>query len=97
MYTPTLPARLTSQGCFLFLFLRDCFGFSWEYKPPQSLDIPIKWATTLLKDVKNPTGFHGSKAVGEPPLLMATSVFMAIKEAVKASRKDAYQEGWVQL
>jgi xanthine dehydrogenase/oxidase len=46
---------------------------SWEYKPPQSLDIPIKWATTLLKDVKNPTGFHGSKAVGEPPLLMATS------------------------
>ena len=33
---------------------------TWEYKPPQSLDIPIKWATTLLKDVKNPTGFHGT-------------------------------------
>ena len=70
---------------------------TWEYKPPQSLDIPIKWATTLLKDVKNPTGFHGSKAVGEPPLLMATSVFMAIKEAVRASRADAHQTGWVQL
>lgn len=70
---------------------------TWEYKPPQSLDIPIKWSTTLLKDVKNPTGFHGSKAVGEPPLLMATSVFMAIKQAIKASRADAHQTGWVQL
>jgi len=70
---------------------------TWEYKPPQSLDIPIKWATTLLKEVKNPTGFHGSKAVGEPPLLMATSVFMAIKQAIYASRADAYMTGWVQL
>jgi xanthine dehydrogenase molybdopterin-binding subunit B len=30
--------------------------------------------TTLLKNVSNPAGFHGSKAVGEPPLLLATSV-----------------------
>ena len=70
---------------------------TWEYKPPQMLDIPIKWGTTLLKNVKNPTGFHGSKAVGEPPLLMATSVFMALKTAIYASRADAKQLGWVKL
>ena len=70
---------------------------TWEYKPPQMLDIPIKWGTTLLKNVKNPTGFHGSKAVGEPPLLMATSVFMALKAAIYASRADAKQLGWVKL
>ena len=30
---------------------------TWEYKPPQSLDIPIEWNTTLLKDVVNTAGF----------------------------------------
>jgi xanthine dehydrogenase molybdopterin-binding subunit B len=39
----------------------------------------------------------GSKAVGEPPLLMATSVFMAIKQAIKASRENLEKTGWVQL
>eukprot|EP01046_Picozoa_sp_COSAG06_P032695 COSAG06_NODE_3287_length_5552_cov_3.235283_2_plen_51_part_00 len=28
---------------------------------------------------------------------MATSVFMAIKQAIKASRADAHKTGWVQL
>eukprot|EP01051_Picozoa_sp_SAG22_P018762 SAG22_NODE_3257_length_1825_cov_1.590962_1_plen_159_part_00 len=29
---------------------------TWEYKPPQSLDIPIVWNTTLLPHAPNPTG-----------------------------------------
>ena len=60
---------------------------TWEYKPPQAMDIPIKvppdvhrplsvyhsgavlttvipikWSTSFLANVVNPTGFHGSKA-----------------------------------
>jgi xanthine dehydrogenase/oxidase len=70
---------------------------TWEYKPPQSMDIPEVWSTTLLKNVKNPTGLHGSKAVGEPPLIMSAAVFCALKQCVVASRKDAGQDGWFQL
>ena len=40
---------------------------TWEYKPPQSLDIPVVWNTTLLPHAPNPSGFLGSKVVGEPP------------------------------
>ena len=70
---------------------------TWEYKPPQSLDIPADWTTTLLQGVANPTGLHGSKAVGEPPLLMSVALFMALKVAIAASRKDAGRHGWFQL
>ena len=36
---------------------------TWEYKPPQSLDIPIEWNTVLLPHAHNPSGFLGSKVV----------------------------------
>eukprot|EP01043_Picozoa_sp_COSAG02_P012225 COSAG02_NODE_469_length_21727_cov_64.506334_11_plen_552_part_00 len=70
---------------------------TWEYKPPQCMDIPISWSTSFLANVNNPTGFHGSKAIGEPPILMAAAVFFALKQAIYASRADAKMEGWVQL
>lgn len=70
---------------------------TWEYKPPQCMDIPITWSTSFLADVENPTGFHGSKAIGEPPILMSASVFFALKQAIYASRADAKIQGWVQL
>ena len=59
---------------------------TWEYKPPQSLDIPIVWNTTLLPHAPNPTGFLGSKVVGEPPLICSTAVLYAVKDAVAAAR-----------
>ena len=37
----------------------------------------------------NPRAVYSSKAVGEPPLLLANSVFFAIKDAVKAARASA--------
>ena len=70
---------------------------TWEYKPPQCMDIPISWSTSFLANVENPTGFHGSKAIGEPPILMSAAVFFALKQAIYASRADAKMEGWVQL
>jgi len=61
---------------------------TWEYKPPCSTDIPIEWNVTLQANVPAPHGFLGSKATGEPPLLLANSVFFAVKRAIMASRKD---------
>jgi len=52
---------------------------TWEYKPPSVKDIPIDFRVALLKNTKNPAGVLSSKAVGEPPLLLSTSVFLAVK------------------
>jgi xanthine dehydrogenase large subunit len=56
------------------------------YKLPGSRDIPKAFNVKLLEDADNEekTIFR-SKAVGEPPLLLAISHFLALKEAIKAS------------
>lgn len=35
----------------------------------------------------NPFAVHSSKAVGEPPFFLGTSVFYAIKDAVRSARR----------
>ncbi|KAJ5078201.1 aldehyde oxidase [Anaeramoeba ignava] len=60
------------------------------YKIPSYEDIPHKFNISLLKDAPNPFGIHSSKAVGESGLQSANSVFFAIRDAIKAQRK---QEG----
>ena len=37
---------------------------------------------------ENPNDLFSSKEVGEPPMVLANSVFFAIKSAVRASRKE---------
>ena len=56
------------------------------YKLPGSRDIPKVFNVKLLENADNEekTIFR-SKAVGEPPLLLAISHFLALKEAIKAS------------
>ena len=56
------------------------------YKLPGSRDIPKIFNVKLLENADNEekTIFR-SKAVGEPPLLLAISHFLALKEAIKAS------------
>jgi len=39
---------------------------------------------TLLDDAAQPGTIHGSKAVGEPPLMLAISVREAIRDAIAA-------------
>jgi len=53
------------------------------YKIPAISDIPEQFNVSLLKDSPNEaaTVFH-SKAVGEPPLMLAISVFAAIRDAI---------------
>ena len=49
-------------------------------------DIPLQLNVSLLRGSPNPRAVYSSKAVGEPPLFSAASVFFAIKEAVRAAR-----------
>ncbi len=53
------------------------------YKIPAASDLPAEFNVALLASGRNeePT-IHRSKAVGEPPLMLAISVFHAIKDAV---------------
>ncbi|KAF8454566.1 Molybdopterin-binding domain of aldehyde dehydrogenase-domain-containing protein [Terfezia claveryi] len=60
------------------------------YKIPGFRDIPQIFNVSMLKDVewKNLRSIQKSKGVGEPPLFMASSVFFAIRDALKSARRD---------
>ncbi|XP_071527934.1 xanthine dehydrogenase/oxidase [Panulirus ornatus] len=58
------------------------------YKIPGFQDIPKEFNVSLLRGAPNPRAVFSSKAVGEPPLFLSSSVFYAIKEAVAAARTD---------
>ena len=53
------------------------------YKIPGSRDVPPRFKVHILEDAPNraPTIFR-SKAVGEPPLMLAIAVWLAIRDAV---------------
>ncbi|XP_067682373.1 xanthine dehydrogenase/oxidase-like [Haliotis asinina] len=59
------------------------------YKIPGFKNIPVKLNVTLLKDSANKRAVYSSKGVGEPPLFLASSVFFAVKDAIKSAREDA--------
>ncbi|KAH9898759.1 xanthine dehydrogenase [Xylariomycetidae sp. FL2044] len=60
------------------------------YKIPGFRDIPQVFNVGLLKGVewKNLRTIQRSRGVGEPPLFMGSSVFFAIRDALKAARAD---------
>lgn len=70
------PGRLHTQG-------------PGTYKIPSASDIPLDFRVSLLKGAPNPRAVFSSKAVGEPPFLLAMSTFFAAKAAVGAARADA--------
>ena len=51
---------------------------------PAFSDAPRDFRVTLLPDAGQSNTIHGSKAVGEPPLMLAISAREAIREAVAA-------------
>ncbi|KAF4977571.1 hypothetical protein FZEAL_5942 [Fusarium zealandicum] len=61
------------------------------YKIPGFRDIPQTFNVSLLKDVewKELRTIQRSRGVGEPPLFMGSSVFFAIRDALKAARAQA--------
>ena len=54
------------------------------YKIPVADDIPEIFNVELLQGVPNPYTIHSSKAVGEPPFMLAFSVWMAIRYAISS-------------
>ncbi|MBP6832628.1 MAG: molybdopterin-dependent oxidoreductase, partial [Deltaproteobacteria bacterium] len=54
------------------------------YQIPSFSDAPRDFRVTLLPDAAQSNTIHGSKAVGEPPLMLAISAREAIREAVAA-------------
>jgi xanthine dehydrogenase large subunit len=52
------------------------------YQIPAISDAPVEMNVTLLPMTAQPNTIHGSKAVGEPPLMLAFSVREAIRDAV---------------
>ena len=59
------------------------------YKIPTINDIPLDFRVSLLKNVPHSGTIHSSKAIGEPPFMLAISVWLAIKEAIAATGKNA--------
>ncbi|GAB4331138.1 MAG: xanthine dehydrogenase molybdopterin binding subunit [Bacteroidales bacterium] len=54
------------------------------YKIPTIADIPKDFRVNILKGVPNPNTIRQSKAVGEPPFMLAFSAWLAIKDAISA-------------
>lgn len=67
------------------------------YKLPTANDIPSVFRISLLKDAPNVRAIHSSKAVGEPPLFLASAAFFAIKDAILSARKEHGYEGFFVL
>eukprot|EP00536_Pseudo-nitzschia_multiseries_P013908 jgi/Psemu1/320566/estExt_fgenesh1_pm.C_6290015 len=59
------------------------------YKIPAFNDHPEVFNVSLLEDAENPVAVHSSKAIGEPPFFLGSTVFYAIKDAVDCFRKEA--------
>ncbi len=54
------------------------------YKIPTIMDIPEKFVVNLMEKVPNPNTIRKSKAVGEPPFMLAFSAWLAVKDAISA-------------
>ncbi len=61
------------------------------YKIPTICDIPQDFRVSLLRDFPNHNTILKSKAVGEPPFMLAISCFLAIKNAVAAVRNNEFE------
>jgi len=70
-----------------------------NYKIPGFRDIPQVFNVSLLKDVQweNLRTIQRSRGVGEPPLFMGSAVFFAIRDALKAARKEFGETGVLHL
>ena len=58
------------------------------YKIPATGDIPAHFKVDLWPEANREDNVFGSKAVGEPPFMLAISVWEALRDAVAAARGD---------
>ena len=55
------------------------------YKIPAVHDIPAHFSVRLFDNANAEDTVHRSKAVGEPPFMLAMSVFFALRDAIAAA------------
>jgi xanthine dehydrogenase large subunit len=60
------------------------------YKIPATGDVPPHFKIDLWHEANREDNVGGSKAVGEPPFMLAISVWEALREAVAAARGDRH-------
>eukprot|EP00939_MAST-03C_sp_MAST-3C-sp1_P001680 g1680.t1 len=70
---------------------------TWEYKPPMAFNIPRVFNVTLMKNEGLKNHILSSKASGEPPLVLASTVLMALRQAIASCRKDAGMTDFFEL
>eukprot|EP00042_Codosiga_hollandica_P043046 m.403672 g.403672 ORF g.403672 m.403672 type:complete len:1401 (-) comp56466_c0_seq14:70-4272(-) len=58
------------------------------YKIPSVRNVPQVFNVSLLANVPNPRAIHSSKSVAEPPLFLGSSVYFALKNAIRAARTE---------
>uniref|UniRef100_A0A0D9W002 aldehyde oxidase n=1 Tax=Leersia perrieri TaxID=77586 RepID=A0A0D9W002_9ORYZ len=61
---------------------------TWTYKIPTVDTIPKQFNVELINSARDHKRVLSSKASGEPPLLLASSVHCAMREAIRAARKE---------
>lgn len=67
------------------------------YKLPGFSDIPKDFRVRVLNTENEKDTIYSSKAIGEPPLFLAASVFFAVRGAVGASRLENGWKEWFEL
>lgn len=67
------------------------------YKIPATGDIPAHFKVTLYEEPNFEDNVGGSKAVGEPPFMLAISVYEALRHAIGCARDKQGKHGVVQL
>jgi xanthine dehydrogenase/oxidase len=70
---------------------------TWEYKPPCSKSIPVDLRVTIDKGGdpnQTNSAVMSSRGIGEPPLVLSTSAFFAIKQAIMSARRDQGDDTW---
>ena len=79
---------------------------TWDYKPPGTKSVPLSFNVRLHQTQRyHPeTGLpldyasvNGSKGIGEPPLVLAVTVFFAVKHAIMAARRDRGDTAWPEI
>ncbi|MBU4517866.1 MAG: xanthine dehydrogenase molybdopterin binding subunit, partial [Gammaproteobacteria bacterium] len=58
------------------------------YKIPATGDVPAHFRVDLWPEANREDNVHGSKAVGEPPFMLAISVYEALRDAVAQAGGD---------
>lgn len=71
---------------------------TWEYKIPCAQDVPLQFDVEFMpRPHGNEKAVVSSKCSGEPPLVLSTSIFMAVRHAIAAARAEQGIEGFFRL